>query len=134
MAKRVNKQSNNDMSQELTDKLGTTVNYIDEWEDTENDTYYKAYELPEIDDEGLLSLGIYNNNTQFQFYYDATPIPVPNVNTKAEAEDMMQALNPYPVSLEYLKPELLDWIKRWTEPEPDEDEMDFDEVLTYMKD
>jgi hypothetical protein len=134
MAKRVNEQSNNDMSQELTDKLGTTVNYIDEWEDTENDTYYKAYELPEIDDEGLLSLGIYNNDTQFQFYYDATPIPVPNVNTKAEAEDMMQALNPYPVSLEYLKPELLDWIKRWMEPEPDEDEMDFDEVLTYMKD
>lgn len=147
---KINEQSNNDMSQELTNKLGTPVNYIDSYEedidDNDNEYIQDIYELPDIDNSGLLVLSINRreydeSENTFQFFYDSTPIPVPNINTKDEAIDMMQALNPYPVSLEYLKPELLDWIKRWVEPDEDdsrweewdENQMDFDEVLNYMK-
>jgi hypothetical protein len=109
----------------LANVLKTKVEIIEKIKET--NISYGAYRLPEIENEGLLTLFIYNRS-KFQFYYDTTPIPIPNIHTKKQASNMMQHLDLSLLSINNLNPEILTWIKEWIN-----NTLEFDTILEKMK-
>ena len=67
------------------------------------DSNVKYFKLKADDIEyDTWSLALYNNDTEFQFWHNDTPIPIIKLNSISEVDDMLQHSIEHPLSIKFL--------------------------------